>query len=212
MRHPHGLRAASADKLLEFVALSTATIDSTTLTINKPTGTVQGNLLIAIMFSDSLSNATWTGDTGWTEVIDQGVRPSLRVAYKVAGASEASSYTFISNFSGLIGGAILTYKNALYDTIGAIQTGASGDVQTAPSITLAESASTLIAVFARGQTTSWSAPSAGLSLLTTQTVVRPAWAIYHQVDLPSGSTGTRQATPANTAGALACVLIGIKPS
>jgi hypothetical protein len=210
MRHPHGLRAASADKLLEFVALSTATIDSTTLTINKPTGTVQGDLLIAIVFADP--NATWTGDTGWTEVVDQGTAPSLRVAYKVAGASEASSYTFISSASGLIGGAILTYKNALYDTIGAIQTGTSGGVQTAPSITLAESASTLIAVFARGQTTSWSAPSAGLSLLTTQTVVRPTWAIYHQIDLPSGSTGTRQATPANTAGSLACVLIGIKPS
>lgn len=210
MRHPHGLRAASAGKLIEFVALSTATTSSTTLTINKPTGTTQGNLLIAIVFADP--NVTWSGDTGWTEVVDQGSGPSIRVAYKVAGASEASNYTFTSSASGLIGGAIFTYKNALYDTVGAIQTGVTGGVQVAPSITLAENASTLIAVFARAQTTTWSAPSAGLSLLTTQTVVRPAWAIFHQTDLPSGSTGTRQATPANTAGTLACVLIGIKPS
>lgn len=210
MRHPHGLRAASAEKLIEFVALSTATTDGDILIIDKPIGTVQGNLLVAIMFADF--NCSWTGDTGWTEVVDQGSTPSIRVAYKVAGASEASNYTFTSSASGLAGGAIFTYKNALYDTVGAIQNGVTAGVQVAPSITLTNDASTLIAVFARGQQTSWSEPSAGLSLLTTQVAVRPTWAIYHQTDLPSGSTGTRQAKPANTAGTLACVLIGIKPS
>lgn len=205
--------ASGGSGALEYVALSstaTAPTSTTSLTINRPTGTISGDLMVAIIFGEN--NVTWTGDTGWNEVVDQGVGPSLRVAHKTAGGSEPSSYTFTSSGSSLLGGVILTYRNAAYDTVGTIATGVSGGNQVANAITLSQSGSTIIAAFARAQTASWSSPSSGLSLLDTQTVNRPSWAIYHDMDEPSGSTGTKQATPSSTSGSLSCVLVGIRPA
>lgn len=202
------LMGASAKKTLEYLAFTSNTVSSSTLTINKPSGVSSGDLMVAIVFSEN--NATWTGDTDWSEVVDQGAGPSLRVAHKTAGGSEPASYSFTSSANSNLGGVIIAYRNAAYDTVGTIATGTDGGVQVANAITLSQSGSTVIAAFARAQTTSWSSPSSGLDLINTQTSVRPAWAIYHDMDLPSGSTGTKQATPANTSGALACVLVGIR--
>jgi hypothetical protein len=100
----------------EFIAATTTSpVATSTITINKPAGTQQGDLMLA--FVSGSINLTYTGDTGWTEIADQGVEPSLRVAYKVAGASEPSSYVFTSSStSGNKTGAILTYRYAAYDT------------------------------------------------------------------------------------------------
>lgn len=102
----------------------------TTLVINKPTGTLEGDLMVAVMGCTGTSTKDWTGATGWTEAADQGGgAPYLRVAYKVAGASEPSSYTFtVSVSAGLRAGAILTYRNAAYDAIGAFDTGSTIDI------------------------------------------------------------------------------------
>jgi hypothetical protein len=102
----------------EFIASQNTRTSGTTMSINKPTSTQQGDLMIAFMCSDQ--NRTWTGATGWTEVADQGTSPSLRIAYRVAGSSEPSSYTFNLSSSANMVGAILTYRYATYDTIGAI--------------------------------------------------------------------------------------------
>jgi len=96
---------------------------STTLVINKPTGTLEGDLMVGVMSSGN--DRTWTGATGWTEVADQGATGSLRVAYKIAGAGEAATYTFTASSSATCSGAIATYRNASYDAIGTITTSAS---------------------------------------------------------------------------------------
>lgn len=96
------------------------TTNGSSLVINKPTGTQQGDIMVAFMGTSGV-NATWTGDTGWTEVADQGSGFSLRVAYKVAGASEGASYTFTASVAtGKLAGTIVAYRNAAYDTVSTI--------------------------------------------------------------------------------------------
>lgn len=81
-----------------FESSATASGSSSTLDINKPTGTVEGDLLVAHLYAitggDSLPDIT--APTGWTFIRKDslGNNRSQGLFYKVAGASEPSSYTF----------------------------------------------------------------------------------------------------------------------
>jgi len=72
----------------------------TTFTVNKPSGTVQGDLLIGIQASSGATTSTMTTPTGgatWEMLFsDDGPNNDdpMRVWWKVAGASEPASYTF----------------------------------------------------------------------------------------------------------------------
>jgi hypothetical protein len=207
--------AGSGAAAIEFIASAQfqTTSRTTTLAIGKPAGTQQGDLMVAFMAVNG--NCTWTGDSGWTEVIDQGATPSLRVAYLVAGASEPSSYTFtFSKDESKSSGVIATFRNAAYDVVGTISTTSPSNVQTAPSITLSTGNSAILAFFASmsaGRT--WSNATSGLiSTATDSDVEPPSLALYRELDLPSGSTGTRSATASGSLSSPACALIGIKPS
>jgi hypothetical protein len=125
--------------------LVNATSNSTNLqeyiTALLPAGVASGDFMIAIMnVTDSPSAArTWTGDTGWTERIDQNARPNLRIATKTAGSSE-SNPTFTTN--GTVGGcalscAIIVFRRAQYDTIGTIATSSTNGTLTYNDITSA---------------------------------------------------------------------------
>jgi hypothetical protein len=71
---------------------------STTISLNKPAGTVSGDLLLAVLGYDNDATVTWTLPSGWTQldVSTQNGTHIVRsiIAYKVAGGSEPSSYTF----------------------------------------------------------------------------------------------------------------------
>jgi len=104
----------------------------TTLVIAKPTGTAEGDLMVAFMGASN--DATWTGDTDWTEVVDEGVEPSLRVAYKIAGASEPADYTFTCSVSSHRAGTILTFRNAAYETASSVTTVTTETSVSTPSV------------------------------------------------------------------------------
>ena len=94
-----------------FIASTQAGIgSSTSLTVNKPAGTQQGDVMVAVMSASS--GVSWTGATDWVEVADQGVSPSLRVAYKVADSSEGADYTFTTSGAADLSGVIVTYRGA----------------------------------------------------------------------------------------------------
>jgi len=85
---------------------------SSTLTINKPSGTVSGDVLVAsVAWSDGITPGAWSS-SGWTLVAQHdynlSVDHSYASFYKVAGGSEPSSYTFSQTASGaeLAGGII----------------------------------------------------------------------------------------------------------
>lgn len=218
MRIGQGLRAAlSGPPSVNYVAFSQTqtTVAGTTLVLNRPAGTNEGNLMLAI-YCDDGAIGTWTPDTGWTEIIDHGVgtRPSFGIAYKIAGASEPSSYTFTSINSRRFGGAILTFGGAAYDVIGSVSLTETLSVQTAPAITLSSSGSGVIAVFVSGNgSKSWSNVSGGLvSAAADSDTTGPSYGIYYQTGLSAGSTGTKSATISSNAGNFAAILVGLKPS
>jgi hypothetical protein len=105
------------------VANSTSTTGSSSLTISKPANVQEGDLLVAFMVSGT--TATWTGATDWVEVIDS----TVRVAYKVATASEPISYTFSRSATGVASsGCIVALRGVSYTRRGAVS--ASQDVGT----------------------------------------------------------------------------------
>jgi hypothetical protein len=69
----------------------------TALVIPIPSGVAAGNFMLAIMAAQVAE--TFTGDTGWNEIADYGSNPGLRAAWKLAGGSEPSSYTFTASIS-----------------------------------------------------------------------------------------------------------------
>jgi hypothetical protein len=106
-----------------------------------PSGVASGDFMIAIMnvTDDPSAARTWTGDTGWTELIDQNARPNLRIATKTAGSSE-SNPTFTTNATGTfidLSCAIIVFRRAQYDTIGTIATSSTNGTLTYNDITSA---------------------------------------------------------------------------
>jgi len=194
----------------EFVASSSTQNGSvsSTLTINKPVGTVEGDLMVAVM--STASSASWI-DTTFTEVADQqGITPGLRVAYKVAGSSEPSNYTFTTNNASLmLAGSILTYRYAAYDTIGAFTIATNPLIL--PSISPSENQSILLAIGAR--------PAANITLGTPTSMTAramdadstaPSYIICDQT-VTKGPVGTRSMTTGSATG-VAGIMLSIKPT
>ena len=117
---------------------------ATSLTITKPAGTADGDLLIAAV-SHNDDNGTISGPSGWIQ-INQGTSGSsssadirLSVWYKVAGGSEPTSYTWTwpsGSYREAVGG-IIRYSGV--DTTDPIDDSAAaiGDSNspTAPTVT-----------------------------------------------------------------------------
>lgn len=192
----------------EFVAVAQGTGAATTsLTINKPTGTAEGDLMIAFCCSTVSSNSTWTGDTDWTEVADEGTPPAVRVAYKVAGASEGASYTFTSSVSGTLAGIIITYRYAAYDAVGTI---AQDTLLLLPgSVSVTTQQSKLLAFAARNANATITAQTNMTSRGSRTTA--PSYRLADQ-DIPEGPSGPREMDAASAANNPSAVMISIKPT
>lgn len=88
---------------------SSADVFGTSLTIAKPSGTVEGDVLVAIVQATDPDTAI-TGPSGWTVIDEIRVDPSgtffrHSTWYKVAGASEPADYTWSgadTHWDGLI--------------------------------------------------------------------------------------------------------------
>lgn len=213
---PNSQRILGSQGMLpvQYVALA-ATLNSSgasTIVVDKPAGTVEGDLMVAFCLSDNAGS--WTGDTGWTEVLDFTGGAALRIAYKVATASEPTNYTFTYSGSRVLRSAILTYRDAQFDTIGTVSTTISGTTHTAPEITVADSGSALIAVWAANDSgISWSAFTSGMTFRTSNNSgTASSWAIYDDLDYPAGLSGSKSATiSATTGSAEPTVLLSLKP-
>lgn len=181
----------------------------TSLVINKPTGTREGDLMIAFM--NIPANSTWTGDTGWTEVADQGTNPSTRIAYKVAGASEGASYTFTSSASSTSSGTIVTYRNAAYDAVGTITSAINPLVLSA--VTASAKYSRILATLGRATASiTIGGPATMDNIRTDNDAVGPSRLVEQDINLIDAvSSGTRSFTmgsATNVSGAL----VAIKPA
>ena len=101
--------------VVEAVSQAVRTSGNTTLPINKPSGTVEGDLLVAVIYNRQ-GPGTFTPPSGWTEIAS-GYLVSFGVSwgyfYKAATASEPSSYTWTDGYAGTTwAGCILRISGA----------------------------------------------------------------------------------------------------
>ena len=134
---------ASAHAAIAFVAATSAQNSSgaTTLVISKPTGVVEGHVMIATVTAKE--TGTITAPSGWTVIknLTQGTTLRQVTYYKVATASEAASYSWSLGSTRAASGGIVDYSG-VNQTVpidaSASASGESGNA-TAPSLTTSSS-------------------------------------------------------------------------
>ena len=84
----------------------------TQLTISKPTSVAVGDLLLANIAINGGNAAVVTPPTGWTQILrtDNDTNISIISYWKIAGVSEASSYTWIIDHQTTAEGGIIQYS------------------------------------------------------------------------------------------------------
>lgn len=174
---------------------------TTTVVVNKPTGTAENDILVA--FAMTSSSNTWTAPAGWTEVLDTSGRGCF---YKVAGASEGASYTFTLGGTSDLHVVILCYRYALWGQIGTISASLA-DPTVAPSITVATDNSLVIDFVTRGSAAAYTTP-AGWTDIYEATNTSTIYLLSKEFD--TGATGT--VTVDATSGNGRSVLIALSPS
>ena len=175
----------------------------TTITVAKPSGTVEGDVLVAlVMVQGTTTQQSITPPAGWTAVGGGGVPSgSVRIGgvwYRVAGGSEPASYTFtVAVTMNQSVGVLLRYAPQSPTTPpGVVDDAAMAETVTtpgvAPSLDATGNADTLISLFA-AQTTQGATPS-GMTerVLSLQSAIKVG--VYDQLLSSPGATGTREWT------------------
>jgi hypothetical protein len=203
----HFLRAAQKANEIQYIAsaVTSRTSAGTTIVIAKPTGTVENDLMIAMTCN---TGGTYTGPAGWTEVFDS---TSRGVFYKVAGASEGSSYTFTNSSSQLQDGFILTFRGATYDTVGAISSSSNPSI--APAITVGANNSYVIC-FSSSNVTSNNVATfpAGWDVKATDSDSSDPSAAVAIKSFNAGSSGTVSVSFSSASPFTRSMLVSVKPS
>ena len=82
---------------IAFRSVASNYMDSgTSVTVNKPTGTLEGDFLVAFCLGNMPSGSDWAfpGDGEWTVAAQSNGDNRMSMGYKVAGESEPSTYEF----------------------------------------------------------------------------------------------------------------------
>lgn len=93
---------------------NTGSTPASSLTINVPTGTTVGDVLIAAINVDGGTGATVTTPSGWTAEgqSNEGTNQGMVNCYRIATASEPASYTFTFDTARSAAGGMLAYSGA----------------------------------------------------------------------------------------------------
>jgi hypothetical protein len=185
------LRAAAGSSGLPITLVNTTayftTAATSSLTMNVPSGTTSGDLMIAWLTKSGGSN-TYTQPSGWTEVIDLGAASrSFMVAYRVADVGEPANYTWTTPDTGNNkAGNIITFRNAAYD----VTAGASTGTTVAPSRTVSANNSWLLLIgrsTRAGDNLNYAAPVTTIVRDADNTI--PESVVQYRV-VNTGATGT----------------------
>jgi hypothetical protein len=190
----------------ELVAYQSGSAVSGNLTINKPAGTVDGDLMVAFVGGDGANSITWTGPAGWTEAIDAGSKPGIAVYYKTA-SSEGSSYTFNQATGSGTEGVIVTMRNAAWDATGGAVAGSS---TLTPSVTVATDFSTLLCFGMRAAASIAITTNCEETIASNADATSPSWILASDAGMSPGAT-SRTVSPGSSANVQA-VCVSIKPS
>ena len=204
----------------------TAGKNSTTITINKPTGVVAGDVMIANIQLRKGTVTLYPTLSGWTPIDsvnfeNSGADHRCEVLYRVAGASEGSSYTFNlaggTQTDGAVGG-IVAYSGVdnttPLDATGDYSIGSSKTISTGAITTVSPNAAVLMCVGAFESLTVGSFATTSPGALTTlyggssdgNGTVGAGWALKAS----AGSTGAGTATLSGNK-VWGAILLALKP-
>jgi hypothetical protein len=183
---------------------------ASSITLTKPTGTVQGDVMIAVVGLSG--NNTITDPGGWTTIsntLGGGTNARLASFYKVAGASEPATYVFTISTNTRIAGGMLTYYGVdttnVLDVTGSSNNGTSTSV-TATSVTTTRNGSKLVGVFSSEDDTAntYTPPTgmderidvvSGNELIFNDVAIEVA----DKIQIPAQATGDKTATVSSSA-------------
>lgn len=179
---------------IQFKAAASSSGNVTTLTISKPTGTAEGDVMVAAIGTVNATSIS-TPPSGWTlsRSIDNGTDLGLDVYYKVAGASEPSSYDWVLSARLKHAGIICTYYgNAASpgDQENGQATSSSTD-HDAPTITPTVGNTKLVASYVILDSTTWTADASMTERQEEDSGVLTV--MMSDEDWVSGATGVRTA-------------------
>lgn len=191
----------------------TAVNSGANFTLTLSTAPSQNDLIIIVCSSAGPNNNLvndLTNPTGFTEA-GENTGSSIYVAYKVAGASEGTSYVMTNTSAGVrdLSGYIVVYRYAAWDTIGTSPAG--GTSVTVPAITVASNNS-LLFIYGRAATASanFTTPSTFTDLYEDGDATAPSIYIGNK-SVDSGTTGTFTFTT-STSSTVRALLFAIKPA
>ena len=174
------------------------------LSVTKPTGTIDGDILVAFVTSDA---NTSIASTGWTvQTQNASVFGTFAILTKTA-ASEGASWNFTAASSKMMAQVVCVSGAASIDVVGTFPAPSSGSPQVATAITPTGAGLMLGAFFNGSATNTVSSPPAGMDFIDSQTQAYQGLFAYSEI-VPSGSTGSRSITWAGTSAAtqaLICV-------
>jgi hypothetical protein len=167
------------------------------LTVTRPTGTADGDILIVIAYLENGSN-TWSSVGAGFTLVDERVNASSGFAASVwikRAASEPTSWTWTPTSSGWRTVVVLAYSGGVgLGTILDAANGTTGNGATtasAPGVTTTAANDLLVAAFTNFQGAAWSYSSGAAN---TERVDYGGVAAYDVIRATAGATGTTTAT------------------
>lgn len=210
-----GIIASSRQSAIAFRAASgTDAATGTSVVLNKPSGTAEGDAMLAIINANE-NATTITPPAGWTSVLGE-LNPtsgaSIEVFYKEAGASEGSTYTFSLSSSVRASGAIVAFSGAFnsnfVDVSGGSAAASSGletDRAYGPSVstTVASTMLVYLSAYDDAATTYTYSQASGFTE-AVQTSGAAKCVIGYKALTSSGSTGQIEATVSTSGSPVFC--------
>jgi hypothetical protein len=204
---------ASAHAAIAFVAAESAQNagGATTLVITKPSGVLEGNVMIATVAAKE--TGTVTAPSGWTAILNLTQSTTLRqVTYsKVATASEPASYSWSLGTSRAASGGIAAYSG-VNPTVPvdatASATAASGNAAIPSATTSAPNDLVLaVASFAAATTVT---PDASTTERFDVASLSNTTEVADFAQPSAGATGAKTATPLVSTGALIAQIVALR--
>jgi len=209
---------------IAFVAASSAGAASgvLTLTINKPTGTVQDDVMIASI-GVRPNTATITPPSGWTLVRrinnTNSTASSLAVYSRVAGASEPASYAWAFDTSAGSAGGIQTFSGVDTTTPIDVENGqntASGLTHATPDVTTTVANTMIVTSHSFATSATWTPPTGmtegfDVASLAVPNVAGQSTEGNFALQSAAGPTGTKTATASNDADVGNTHILALKP-
>ncbi|MBI3502201.1 MAG: T9SS type A sorting domain-containing protein [Bacteroidetes bacterium] len=195
---------------------------ASSVTITKPSGVQQNDFLLAHVSGRVISGfALLPPSNGWTLIrkLNTGSQFGSYCFYKIASASEPSTYTFTDSTGAMLydklgvisvwrGVDIISPINAEGDTI------VNGSPHSAPSIITTVDSCMIVTLFSDGSGSTWTPPS-GMTEEYDTAAAQSSWvsdACDYVLQPSMGSTGIKTATPSSNSLATAFIIALQPPS